>query len=269
MVPDAQTAKTWIEYAHRVTSGICGILGLGMLGWAWRRYGPGHRVFRGAVATFIFLIIESLIGALLVKAELVASNASAARAAVVSLHLVNTMGLSGAAVLTAWWATGGRTPTLSTWTRTHTLAALILAGLVVTSMAGAVTALGDTLFPIDPTIQDGLFAKIRDGLSPTNHFLVRLRILHPLLAVLVSVLISIVVAILRSGTDDPRVRGLSLVVLTTVGIQFIVGFANIALGAPGWMQIVHLLLAQVLWLAALLFAVEATAFDLDANPATP
>jgi len=268
MVPDAQSAATWIEYAHRVTSGICGFMGLGLLGWCWKKFGRHHRAFWGAVATFVFLIIESLIGALLVKAELVATDASVARATVVSLHLVNTMGLSGAAALTAWWIQGGRLPSLVNWSRRHTLLAVALIGLVLTSSAGAVTALGDTLFPVDPTLDHSIFGRIREDLSPANHFLVRLRVIHPLLAVLVSGLTAIVAGILRAESTDTTIRALALVVLVTVGVQFVIGFVNIALGAPGWMQVLHLLLAQALWLAALLLTVEALGVDAHDTPRT-
>ena len=34
-----------------------------------------------------------------------------------------------------------------------------------------------------------------------------------------------------------------------VGLQVILGAANIALAAPGWMQITHLLIAQLLWVS--------------------
>ncbi len=42
-----------------------------------------------------------------------------------------------------------------------------------------------------------------------------------------------------------------------VVVQVMFGFVNIGLKAPGWAQIVHLLLAQCLWICAVLAVVTA------------
>lgn len=258
LLPDTSDSKTFVEFTHRVTSAIAGFLGLGLFGWAWRAFSRSHRAFKAAAATLFFLITESLIGAVLVKGGFVEHDDSVGRAVVIGLHLVNTLGLSGSAVLCAWWAGGGRAPNPRRGPRARRwLIGLALGGLILTSVTGAVTALGDTLFPTDPTLGGGLLAKIGNDVSAANHFLVRLRIIHPIVAVLIGVLLITVTSILRTSEVNEASKWWSTVTLWLVVTQLAVGAANIWLGAPGWMQIVHLFLAQAVWLAALVMSNEA------------
>ncbi len=254
IIPLEPTIETMIEYTHRLTSGLCGIFAIVLVGWSWRVSG-WSRITRGAVVVLGLTIFEGAIGAGLVLGELVQNNDSVARAMVISLHLVNTLVLMAAASLTAWWAGGYpafsiRKPTpLRGWL-------LVCLGLVIiTAMTGAVTALGDTLFPVDPTLGDGLLGRIRDDLSSANHFLVRLRIVHPVVAVLTAGAVFAVASLVRYQSVEPLARRLSTCLAVVVGIQTMLGVSSIALQAPGWMQLLHLGTAQVLWIIlALLFA---------------
>lgn len=256
IIPFEPSVETMIEYTHRLTSGLLGIFGLVLIGWSWRRFG-NHGVFWGSVVTYTFIIFEGLIGAGIVLAELVADNDSVARAVVIAIHLVNTLTLVGAAGLTAWWSSGRSLPVLRVRTTMHWLLAIGLLLLVATSMSGAVTALGDTLFPVDPAAGPGLLERVRDDLSPANHFLVRLRIVHPVVAVVAIVFLFAVGRILHeTSARRSDARRLALVLMVGTAAQFGIGLLNIALAAPGWLQLVHLLLAQVVWLATLLLLVS-------------
>src|SRR3984885_1242835 len=95
---------TIIEFAHRSMTGIDTVLILWLLVWAFRAFPKHHAVRLGAALSSIFLITEALIGAALVKFGLVVNDASPARAAVLSLHLTNTLTLLACLTLTAWWA---------------------------------------------------------------------------------------------------------------------------------------------------------------------
>ncbi|MDR3719363.1 MAG: COX15/CtaA family protein, partial [Bryobacteraceae bacterium] len=101
IIPQAPAAKTIIEYTHRLMSGLCGIIALVLVVWARRVSRP---VFRASLLTLFFLIVESLLGALLVKRHLVVDDVSVARAYTVALHLANTLLLSASAALLAWRA---------------------------------------------------------------------------------------------------------------------------------------------------------------------
>jgi heme A synthase len=243
VVPQAPGAKTIIEFTHRVTSGVCGFLGLGLLAWVWRREGRG-RSFYAALAAFFFLLVEGFIGAVLVKKQLVVDDASVSRALVISIHLANTLLLTATATATAWWIGDRRKETPSRLG--YRLLGAALLALILTNITGAITALGDTLFPVPPTLGAGLFARIREDLTAGQHFLVQLRIVHPFVASGTALfLLGVFTALRRQGSAQGRLLG------WTAGVVFLqvgLGVLNIALAAPGWMQIVHLLVSQGIWI---------------------
>lgn len=243
VVPTAPTTATLIEFLHRLTSGLCGVFGLALLGWSWKLF-RGGPVTRAVALTLLFIVLEGAIGAGLVLGGLVASDASAARAVVVALHLSNTLALTAFAALAAWRSGDSGPPRFLPRRRLAFTAGL---GLVVaTAMTGAVTALGDTLFPTEVTVGAGFFAKIRDDLSAGNHFLVRLRIVHPGLAVAAA---GYLLWLLRSEADENRwARG----AIHLVAVQVAIGFFDIGLAAPAGLQLLHLLAAQALWAALVL-----------------
>ena len=243
VVPTAPSTATLIEFTHRVTSGLCGLFGIALLAWSWRRFGTGP-VTRAVALTLLFIVFEGAIGAGLVLGGLVAEDDSAARAVVIALHLSNTLALTAFASLAAWRS--GRPDPDPPRRRRRLAFAVGLALVVAAAMSGAVTALGDTLFPKDLSVPSGLFAEIRDDLSPGNHLLVRLRILHPVLAIVAAGYL----VWLLAGEADANVwaRG----AMHLVAAEVCIGFFNIAFAAPGWLQIVHLLVAQALWVALVL-----------------
>jgi heme A synthase len=257
IIPPSPSTETMIEYTHRLTSGVLGILGLVLVGWAWKKFGSASRIFWASVVTLLFIIFEALIGAGIVLAELVDRDDSIARSVIIAIHLVNTLMLTGSAALAAWWGSGGSVPDLKRDSRLKWLIGAGMLGIVLTSMSGAITALGDTLFPVDPTVGDGMFDRVRDDLSATKHFLVRLRIIHPIVAVLTAGYLIVLSTIVRTADVTERTRQLGVIVLALTVIEVIAGVVNIWLHAPGWMQMTHLFLAQTLWIALVLLGVEA------------
>jgi len=253
IIPLEPSIETLIEYTHRVTSGLLGIIGLGVVAWAARRFGS-HRVTWAAVVTLAFIVFEALIGAGIVLKELVGDDDSVARAVVISLHLVNTLMLMAAAALTAAWSASDspphrdrHIPSGARWVLGAALAALI-----VTSMTGAVTALGDTLFPVE--IEGTLLSQVTSELSRTNHFLVRLRVFHPLVALVAAAVLWFAGGWIRRRSAGPRSHRFARAMQHGVVLQVVAGIVNIGLAAPGWMQLIHLLLAQLVWMATVLAA---------------
>jgi cytochrome c oxidase assembly protein subunit 15 len=245
VVPRAPRIETIIEFTHRLTSGVALLAVVGLVVWSCMRFPRNHRVRRSAVASLVLLITEAALGAGLVLFDYVGLNASVWRAFYLSLHLLNTEFLLAALILTAWFAQnpdreygGSRSP----------LVIATLPAALVVMMTGAIAALGDTLFPAS-----SLAAGIRQDLSAASNFLVRLRALHPALAVLAAIVfIAAAFQYLRSSA-----RPMALLVLALTMTQVVAGAINIALLAPSWMQIIHLLMADVVWLALVLLAVEA------------
>jgi heme A synthase len=237
-----------IEFTHRMMSGIALLLVVGLLVWAWRSYPRKHPVRLGATLSMVFIVTEALVGAGLVLFELVAENDTIARAVWMAAHLVNTFLLLAALTLTAWWASGGNAIQSQQLGSTGLLLLVGLIGTIILGMSGAITALGDTLFPAG-SLAEGL----SQDTSATAHFLIRLRLLHPTIAVMASVYLIIVAGWIasRNGLDTPRrmARMLSMILV----IQLAAGFLNVYLLAPIWMQILHLFLADAVWITLILF----------------
>lgn len=252
VIPRTFTTERIIEFTHRVTSGLSIPFSFVLLVWAFRIFPKGHRVRKATVVAILFLLAEAAIGALIVLRELVDEDASVQRAVVMAIHLVNTYTLVGAAVLAGWWArpprpaTAGE-PGIGKW---------LLLGmglLLLTGTTGAITALGDTLFPPDLHVGAGMFDRIAADLSPTMHFLVRLRIVHPAVAIVTAILLASVLVNVVGKRDAPAImRTTARWALGLVVIQVCAGLLNVWLAAPGWMQLVHLLLSDLLWIAVVL-----------------
>ncbi len=257
VIPHGRGLATFIELAHRLSSGLMLPLVIGLFFWSRKIYAPRHPARRAAIFSVVLTLTEALIGAGLVHFELVAHNASASRAVYLSVHLINTFLLLAALALTAWWASVGKALRWSEQEKTlKTLAGCAIFATLVLGVSGAVTALGDTLFP-----SASLAAGLKQDLQPTAHFLIRLRVLHPLIAITVgSLLVAFAVFSIRrlekesskeeSGSEWTRRFAIAL--MCFVAVQFIVGAFNVALLAPIPLQLVHLLLADLMWLALVL-----------------
>ena len=250
VVPDATHAKTLVEFAHRATSGLAFLLVVGLVVWAFRTFRRGHPARAAAVASGVFIVTESLIGAGLVLLRLVADNASLARALYLSVHLINTFLLVAALALTAWCATEATAARVRLREVMRGRAGLALVAALALGVSGAVAALGATLFP-----ESTQAAPVRES-SPSAQLLFSLRQykLHPLLAVLVGgYLIYFALGAYRSFAGAWARRWAAAVVALVVA-QLGAGLLNAALLAPVWLQIVHLLLADLLWLALVLLS---------------
>jgi heme A synthase len=248
VLPRAQQIETLIEFTHRATSGIAFLLVLGMLIWAWRIFPRGHRVRSGALLSMLFMITEALVGAGLVLLELVADNPSTARASWISMHLVNTFLLLASLTLTAWWATGGKSVRLHSGDINMWLLVIGLVGIIFLGISGALTALGDTLFPVT-SLEEG----IRQDFSPAAHFLIRLRIFHPAIAVIVSFYLILVISWITNKTKKEWNRSFGRFTISIIMLQLFAGLINVILLAPVWLQLVHLLLADAVWSGLILF----------------
>jgi protoheme IX farnesyltransferase len=255
VVPWSPQAATLIEFSHRVSSGLTLLAVLGLAIWAFRAYPKGHPVRLGAGLAVFFTFTEALVGAGLVLFQLVAQNASALRAASVAVHLVNTFLLLASLTLTALWASGGRPLRLQGQGWAAWWLGLGLVGVLLLGISGAITALGDTLFPAS-SLAEGL----QQDFSPAAQFMIRLRVFHPLIAVSVGILVIFVAYSLGFSSPDERAaRSIAKALVGLVGAQWLAGIANVALLAPIWMQLLHLFLADLVWIMLVLLAATALA----------
>jgi cytochrome c oxidase assembly protein subunit 15 len=167
------------------------------------------------------------------------------------------MMLLAALGLTAWWVSrfnGERNPSrLQSAKVLHVAAWFSIIATVVAGATGAVAALADTLFP-STSLSEALTADFAQG-SP---LLIRMRWIHPA---------ATLVALCCVGWLVLRVRTpLSRLVTLLLSFQFFLGVVDVLLLAPTWMQVLHLLGADIYWVA--LVALAADILWPSSSPAT-
>jgi len=263
MVPRAPKIATVIEFSHRLTSGVALLLVVGLAVWAFRARPRGHGARKAALFSLGFMLSEAAVGAGLVLFKLVADNESMARAMFMATHLVNTFLLLGALALTAHFAGGGEPFRVRGQGVLGSGIVLTLLGILVSSVSGAVAALGDTLFPAT-----SLSRALEADLSPTAHLLIRLRLFHPGIAVAVALLAFVLALRMRDAVSSAANR-LARGTCGLVFLQILAGLLNVGLLAPVWLQVVHLLLADLLWIAFLLLGATVLAAAHSKAPPRP
>ena len=259
-----KSIATMIELTHRVTSGLSLLAVLGLLIGAYKLYPRGHVVRASAVFSFVMIIVEALIGMVIVLMRWVVQDASFGRILALPLHLVSTALLTAALTWCAYFASvpDARPKPLPRAARLL----LVFAGLgvLLVSATGAVTALGDTVYPVQAS---GLAARLQEDQGLNAHLLQRMRGIHPFLAMAVAAFVAYAAALVPGYRTSPGVRRASLAVVVCVSVQVFAGLINIWLSAPGPLQVLHLLLANIVWISLILLA--ATARHADAPSATP
>jgi heme A synthase len=249
VIPRPERLETLIEFIHRGSSGVA-FLGVAFLAvWAWRLSPPNQGIRFWATLSFAFIITEALVGAGLVLFGLVGENESVARAITIAIHLLNTFLLLACLTLTAWLSSGYNPPALLRNDPKIWLVLIGLSGMIALGMSGAVTALGDTLFPANSLVNG-----LRQDIAPTANVLIRLRVVHPAIAILVCTYLFLFSGSMISKRDDLLIQRFGRLLQSLILVQLMAGFINLVLLAPVWMQILHLLLSDVLWITLVLFS---------------
>jgi heme A synthase len=254
IIPRSPTIKTMVEFSHRLSSGMALLLTIGLLVWALRLLAKKHPARLYAALSMFFMLTEAAIGAGIVLFEYVAENKSIARALWMSAHLINTFLLVAMLTLTAWTASTEQQPRSREQGGLNWLLLAALLGTLILGVSGAVTALGGTLFPVT-SLAEGL----KQDLSPTAHILIRLRFFHPFIAAGAGTLLILTAALVRAWRGSEWTKRFSAALIAFVLIQMIAGLANLLLHAPIWLQIVHLLLSDLIWIALVLLTFTALA----------
>lgn len=249
LIPDAQQKKTWIEFSHRITSGLFGILVI-FLTWKGRLlYNKAERIRTALTSTLVFTITEALLGAKLVLFGLVGNNDSGFRLLAMSLHQINSMLLSGSVALVVIYSgpllekinaekeTARRSSPLN-WQLSWPILMLVVA------VTGGLAALSTTLFP-SVSLVDGFM----QDLASDSHYLLRLRISHPFLASLVGggAALFFWLESQRDYNEILRKTCFQMSLIYVVAVIF--GYLTLLSLTPAWMKIVHLLIAHIVWIS--------------------
>lgn len=262
VLPAAPEIKTIIEFSHRMMSAIDGIVVLALVIWAfrlWRRQknSASKSTFIFSAISLFFVATEGAIGAGLVLTGNTAETLTAARPFWMAGHLLNTFVLLTFLTLTARNASGGRALNFKIAPKYIAALGVGVAAVFIVGISGSVAALANMIFP-SGTITEG----IAKDFSSTSNILLRLRLLHPITAILTSVfLIFLTGWLAKDRGSDPRVSRWSDILSVLVLVQIAFGSLTLFMLAPIVMQLGHLLLALAIWISYLLFAAGFLASD--------
>lgn len=252
IIPTSFTVAKAIEFTHRTMTGLWLIPIAIVFVWAIRNLPRTSIVRKGATVAAAMGIVECLIGAWLVLAKLVGQDTSVMRAAVMALHHFNTTCLLATVTLTAFWAWGGNPIRLRGQGAVLGALGVGAFAMVATIVSGAITALGDTLFKATDTM-----AGLARTMDPTAHFLERLRIAHPLISSSATLYLILGLAFVGSARKSPEVSKLVKWTTSLLVLQIGHGLLNVALKAPVYFQIMHLLIADGIWILFTLLSASA------------
>lgn len=255
LVQHHPAVATLIELAHRATSGVDLVCVLALVGWTFFAVPRKHLARAWVMAVVVLTLNEAFLGALLVLLGHTARDMSPARAVYLGLHLTNTLLLLGALALSAHFLSRpAATMRGSVRLRRPGLALTGLAATLIVGVTGSLAALGDTLYPAH-----NLLTAIAQDFSGNgvggSSWLLRIRWVHPAISLIAGAFILwLVVSAVRS--DAASARPLAIAVALLLGVQYVLGVTDVTLLAPTWMQMMHLLGADLLWITLVLLSAQ-------------
>lgn len=255
-IPSAPQLKTQIEFFHRITSSLAGfaviiLLISAIVKWIREKSANHKLLIKMSVASLIFILIEGLIGGLLVLTGNTAANWTPTRPYWMAAHLINTFTLIAILALTAWFASGGKSFNLLRANRKFLLLLAIgIFGIFMVGMSGSIAALSSMLFP-SSTLWEG----IAKDFSPSSHYILQLRVFHPILSVSLGVFLIFVAGwCKKQAQTSSGVKRWANILSILVLLQFVSGAVTLLLLAPIIMQLIHLFLADAVWIAFVLMS---------------
>lgn len=229
LIPDLQDKKTLVEYSHRLMSGAYGLIVFWIF-FYFRKTTALPQQKKISIYLLVFMIIEALLGALLVKQSLVTVNDSIFRLVAMSLHQLNSFLLTGVTYLLY----------LSTKEHLNIRLTKLNVGFLILAVSGAIASLAATLFP-----STSVFEGIMKDFAQDSHLFVRLRVIHPILAV---TLVSGVIYWLQTRAKNSK-ETTQLVI--SLFVAMLVGIITLMTLSPTWLKITHLMIAHFIWAAVL------------------
>jgi len=243
----AASVNTLIEFTHRLTSGLSLLAVVALLLWSWAATERGHLARMASAVAVALTVMEAILGALLVALGLTAQSQSPLRPWFLALHLTNTLLLLAALALAAHLLsrkTGYRPETIRLVAPWGALLGILV--VMAVGVTGSLAALGDTLFPAS-SLAGALTQDFAQNLASPSGWLVRWRWVHPVIALVASGFLVWILLRAAQGTGKQNHRGLSALVVALLTSVYLFGVLDVALLAPVWTQVAHLLAADSLW----------------------
>ncbi len=246
IIGTAESGKTWVEWIHRATSGLFGLMVLLLSGLVFFQYPAPHPVRKTVLCVLFFTVTEALIGARLVLAGLTGSNSSPARALTMSLHLLNSLILVGSLFI-CWRLSLNRFCEWQNLFNKKTTSLILL--FFVIAFLGSFSALAGTLFP-SSSLWQGLVADF----NAESPYLIRLRLWHPFLALVTGG--GILFYVLWGRPWPKPLPRPFLTLLLCLGFALLSGLLNLVLLSPVVLKLTHLLALYMLEISFLHFILE-------------
>ena len=236
-----------IEKSHRLSTGLVGVLAIILIVWAFRKFEKRHLSRKAASVVMALTLAEGLIGAALVKFQLVTENESSSRALVMGFHVISTFFLMGAIAVTALASMGHNKLRLRgqgsvAWMLTVGALCMMLLGV-----SGAISALGHQLRPVDNVLLEAT--------RPTAFWMVKLQPFHPLISITVGLYLLLVAGLMHHLRPSPLVQKAAKWMIVLYGAQLALGLINIYSKAPIGIQMLHLAIADLNWVSLVCLAV--------------
>ena len=253
LIPESSYMQTWIEYIHRASSGLYGLFVLALVIWTYKWMGQKkesslatspitsqcrfYKLYKYLPGVVLLLtVFEAFIGAQLVLSGLVGSNESWSRALVMIVHLLNTFLLVFSIMGCIYFLGFEKYCLLPRPAISPHLYGFITFWIFIVASLGAIAALGDTLYPITDW-GEGL----QQDFDSSSHGFIKLRVLHPLCAIL------LVFFIHYMGFDHLSQSTLLNNFIKLSYFVLFLGILNLGFLAPIGLQLLHLLSVQVFW----------------------
>lgn len=244
LIPAFADIHMAIEFIHRMLTSVLSFGYFGLLIGGYLLFGGRHPVWRSILVSTAILLVEILLGASLVFFGWVEDNATWGRVIADSFHVVNTLALLGSLVLIIFLSRAeDEIPVTKPNPKRRYLIFAMLTVILIT-VTGTINSLADTLYLSDHVVVEE---------TPIAQLLVSVRAIHPLVAIIGSFSI---IGLLYLVTEGPNVRKsvLSFAVFGVIFLQVVSGILNIALLTPVETQIIHLGLADALWILLVFFS---------------
>ena len=221
-IPTAPELKTAIEFSHRISTALAGLVVVTLAVLAFLNRKNYKYVGLFALMSLFFILIEGAIGGGLVLTGNTAANWTPTRPYWTAGHLINTFILIAFLTLTAWAASGNRTFTRKISRRSVVLAATGVIALFFVGITGSMAALMTMLFPAESISQF-----VAMDFAPDSHPLLRLRILHPIAAIVAGVGILFISGWVRANSNEGAAQWWSRAASVLIVVQ--IGFGSATL----------------------------------------
>lgn len=242
VIPSLETSSEIIEFSHRSISGVLLVVTLLLF---VKSKDPDTPLLHKKIINYLtfFVLLEAAIGAVIVIYEWVGLNSSLPRIIAVPLHLVNTFALLGFYTLIFYLLRESENK-LSNFFDKRIKIAFVL--FFLTGATGSITALADVLFPSASFVEGFI-----EDFDSTSEVLTRLRILHPFVSTILSIFL-----FSESNRFKKEFAIDSSIIKVLVIVGVILGVLNVVSNIILPLSILHLLLADLLWITYVYKSVE-------------